>query len=511
MNKFLFFLLSIFLFSSCQEQEKVPEMPQKSTSQNGIQPGMQRVKVNSRSDINNLINSIGNENATISRALCSVGAEFTENEDEFVSLYETKRKELMASLTPEQLYLIENDEDELEFCLNDSVIADAMFAKLLNADREIQVSDTVYKFVKNGVAYTHKEFANELKSIENATSSIKVTPGNEGVTQNISDKMFFIPMDFQKAVHVDNNQPGSYQGGSNNGSNSDNSNSKPSTPGYGVDDSGNPLQLENGILIPGKNVREVNYYDKGDGSWFHRTVTGLFGRNVTAIKEFSDGKKLTLNLYDQNYIIYASIGTKLKLQKQVAYIWWNVEAEEMELGWETVTLKYHILEPIPFPTHPKTGNTIYPVSCRNPVSFGSDNTILFHIPFIDYDFKTKDLYKAYKTAIKLVLSRATDLLSQLNKDRRNGMMSFNDKYAYLIYGPNSKHAIKKRAIGNNFYAKWLPGNYEFTFSVGNGSFSLKKINISDIDRMELYRASIYGAIKYNGEWLGARIIKDSDS
>jgi len=29
--------------------------------------------------------------------------------------------------------------------------------------------------------------------------------------------------------------------------------------------------------------------------------------------------------------------------------------------------------------------------------------------------------------------------------------------------------------------------------------------------MELYRASIYGAIKYNGEWLGARIIKDSDS
>lgn len=222
-------------------------MPQKSTSQNGIQPGMQRVKVNSRSDINNLINSIGNENATISRALCSVGAEFTENEDEFVSLYETKRKELMASLTPEQLYLIENDEDELEFCLNDSVIADAMFAKLLNADREIQVSDTVYKFVKNGVAYTHKEFANELKSIENATSSIKVTPGNEGVTQNISDKMFFIPMDFQKAVHVDNNQPGSYQGGSNNGSNSDNSNSKPSTPGYGVMIAAIPYNLKMGF------------------------------------------------------------------------------------------------------------------------------------------------------------------------------------------------------------------------------------------------------------------------
>lgn len=509
MNKILLFLFGLFMFSSCQEQEIEPAVPQKGTEEKELEPGMQRIKVNSRSDINNLISIMGENYAPTSRTLCSVGAEFTENEEEFVSLYETKRRELMASLTPEQIYLIENDEDELEFCLNDSVIADAMFAKLLNAEREIQVTDTVYKFVKNGVAYAHKDFANELKSVEKSTVNIKVTSGNEGVPQNLSDKVSFVPMDFQTAVQVDDNQPGSYQGGNNSGSST--GNSRPSNPGYSVSNSGNPLKLENGVEIPGRNVREVNYNEKGDGNWVQRTVTGFFGRNVTAIKKFPDGRKLTLNLYDQNYLIYASIGTKLKLQKLVALIWWNVEAEEMELGWETVTLKYHIPQPIPFPKDPQTGNTIYPVSCKNPVSFGSDNTVLFHIPFIDYDFKAKDLYKAYQQAIKLVLSRATDLLSQLNKDRRNGMISFNNKDAYLIYGPNSESVFKKKTVGNNFYTKWLPGNYEFTFSLGGGKFSLKKINISDVDVMDLHRASIYGAIKYKGEWRGARIIKDSDS
>lgn len=79
-------------------------------------------------------------------------------------------------MTPIQLDSIANDEEELEFCPSDSVIADIQFAQLLNADREIQVGQTVYKYVPNGVAYTDVSHAADLRSIESVTSTIQVTP-----------------------------------------------------------------------------------------------------------------------------------------------------------------------------------------------------------------------------------------------------------------------------------------------------------------------------------------------
>ena len=39
---------------------------------------------------------------------------------------------------------------------------------------------------------------------------------------------------------------------------------------------------------------------------------------------------------------------------------------------------------------------------------------------------------------------------------------------------------------------------------------LVRIKIPKTDGIEIYRGNVYGAIKYKGKWLAARIYKDKD-
>lgn len=55
----------------------------------------------------------------------------------------------------------------------------------------------------------------------------------------------------------------------------------------------------------------------------------------------------------------------------------------------------------------------------------------------------------------------------------------------------------------------VPGTYEFGFSLGS-SIKLVKVAFSGNDGVELYRGVVFGAIKYDGKWLAARITKNSD-
>ena len=416
----------------------------------------------------------------------------------------------MSSLTPMQLDSIAKDSEELEFCPADSVIADIQFAQLLNAEREIQVGQTVYKYVPNGVAYTDASHVSELRNIESVTSTIQVTPENEGRPMRVAGNVDFRPVQYQlvqlEDQLIDGGGGGGYTGG---GSPSGNSSSGGSTTGSS---SSNGITLSNGKTIPLNDIRDINYYDQGDGNWLHRTWTGIWGRNVVAIKKFNDKKKLTMNFYDQNYIVYANIGTKLKMQKKVCGIWWNIKAEEMVQGWETVTIKYTMPEPtLPKFVNPFNNKNEYPTHAWNPFPYGKDNILLLTIPFVNYEFTTNDLNKAFNSGLNFAWNKATNVVKNLinNDKKRAGLMAFNNKDTYVIYGPYSEGCTKKKSMETKFYAKWFPGTYQFGFSLGS-SIKPTNIKLSGNDGVELYRGRVFGAIKYDGKWLTARITKNSD-
>lgn len=506
MKKLFFLLCGCVSLTSCQDSMILPDKEQSSQETvSDTQAGMQRIVASSPAEIEQLIAQMGEGGEPLSRAISS--ATLSKSEEPFVSLVEANRIKVMESLTPLQLDSIANDEEELEFCPSDSVIADIQFAQLLNADREIQVGQTVYKYMPNGVAYADEAYAAELKTIEPVTSNIKVTPENEGMPMRVSPNVDFRPMQYQLEICqdrlADDVGGGNYSGGgssNNSGSNTGNTTGTSTQTG---------ISLSNGVHIPLSNIRDINYRDGGDGNWFHKTWTGIWGKNIVAIKKFNSKKKLTMNFYDQNYIVYANIGTKLKMQKKVCGIWWNIKAEEMVQGWETVTIKYDIPQPIQPNTFTYPGMTNPTVTTKHPFPFSNENVLIFHIPFVDYDFTTKDLNKAFKTAAQKAFNAASSWAKKEGQSAdKIGLTCFNNKEAYIIHGPFSKGVKNKKSMESKFYAKWFPGTCQFQFSIGS-SVNLKNIKFSTNDGVELYRGIVFGAIKYDGKWLAARITKNS--
>lgn len=143
MKKTFLFLLPILL-AGCSNELIQPDASVV-TEDKPKAEGMQRVKVYSRDQLRSLVESM---DETKVRSRSDYGSYlFTENEELFVSLAEANKQKVYSQLTAAQLREIENDPDGLEFEPSDEIIADMRFAQLLNADREIQIGDTVYRYI----------------------------------------------------------------------------------------------------------------------------------------------------------------------------------------------------------------------------------------------------------------------------------------------------------------------------------------------------------------------------
>lgn len=265
--------------------------------------------------------------------------------------------------------------------------------------------------------------------------------------------------------------------------------------------------------MPKQDIRDINYKDNGDGGWLHKFITGIFGKNVVAINKFEKGRKLTMELYDQNYIIYANIGVKLKMQKRVCGIWWNIKTEEMVLGWDMISLKYTFPKPtIQYFTNPETQKQEYPSNAWYLFPHEEEKRLLFTIPIVNYDFTGKDVNKVYNSLLKSAISSSANMVKSLigTNDDKAGLMTFCDKSLSVMAGPKYINKTNVRSVQKDFYAKTFPGTFVIGFKVGGDGLKFNGVELDLNDRVNLDRCSVYGAIKYKGRWLGARIIKDRD-
>lgn len=502
--KKIFLILSLFIgLVSCQDKDlEINPTDVKVAQTQEAAEGMQRIVVNSRSEIKALINRMGNKTKFDARSADDSGTQLSNNEDEFISLIEANKAKVYESLSPEELSSVLNDPDSLEYCPSDSIIADIQFAMLLNANREIQVADTVYRYIENGVIYTKEDYANELDSIVDIAKEIEVTPDNEGTIIAINENTSFIPVCYAGEI-VDAGDKGRVD------KDTLDLPAGPVGPPAATSD-GDYITLYNGRRIPQTDIRDVDYSGGGDGNWFHKFLTGIFGRNVVALKRFDGGKRqVNLNFYDQNYVIYSNIGSKLKFQKKKFGIWWNCKADEMVQGWNMISMKYSMQSPIynRF-TNPFTGEQDYPSHIWDPFPKGKDKVLLLTIPVVNYDFTTENLNSAFNSALKFAFNKAAERVKNLiNKDmKRAGLMMFDNQEIYIVNGPYSYSVTNKKSTEYKFYSRWFPGTYEFGFGF-NGDTKFVKIHIDGNDHVELHQGIVYGAIKYKEHWYAARITK----
>lgn len=122
MKQFYVYLLWLVVLTACENTSLTePNSVPSPISKHPTQDGMQRVIVNSPDQIADLINQLGDPSSHQSRSVESSNVEFSNNEDQFVSLLEADRRRVLDSLTPEQLAEVEKL--ELEYEPSDSVIA----------------------------------------------------------------------------------------------------------------------------------------------------------------------------------------------------------------------------------------------------------------------------------------------------------------------------------------------------------------------------------------------------
>lgn len=509
MKNFLFLVLVICAIIAISCQDGVIESP--SSTLSSITPsstrnfGNSRMVFSSREELAEVIKAV-KDDGSIESTRSIVVTPVSSDEEAFQSLYEANKETYLASLTASERAELDNDPDELEFALPDSIISDFQFSCILNKDREIQIGDTVFKFISSGIGYTPASNADNLRLLDSIVqASKKPELGNLGTPVALDKNIQFI---YVTCVNIYDTDLGLGGGGGYNPSSGEYNDSYPPA-------SENLSIPKTQITIPKEDVREIEFSKKnqhGDEGSVSGWIKGLFGFYASGFKYFSSRYKLNMNFYDQNYLIYSNIGTKLKLQKKVLGIWWNVKAQEMYHGWETICIAYEKPKVITsyFPSSATDGRFIKPNIAYAPTNYALGNDVLFHIPIVEYDITSKNLGSLFKSA--LTTARNRYLLSNdpyipsADSGKDQGLFSYEDKKLYIMYGPSAVHSTKKRSMETKFFSKWFPTSFSISLMY-QGGFKLKNINFDPNDHVELIHGVAYGAVKYNDRWLGVRLKK----
>lgn len=400
----------------------------------------------------------------------------------------------------------EGTEDEYKLALAESLVYDDVLTAVLDTSLRVEISDTVYKITPYGTMYAHKNYATKMYS-QNDPLKFKQEPSNpnEYSTGHREVMLYdtFHKMDslFGKTRNVemksiDRYALVSYNGGSN------------------IE----PFRTETNFFSSNKEDN-TRYYNLNTYAWRNKTLMGriistLRGKDVCREKYFDKQHRVQCNLYQSNYVFYASTGFKVIMQKRKKFAfvkyWIKTTAEDKVIGMENLSGEMKIVQN-PFENIPNfnTFKTSYQGIVNEMVYAGigkptfvedwlNDKILCFYSDWRKWDIEpeklTADLTK------KIIYQGLTELqgkiLNPIGKkittpdprmaviDGKNGNLKF---YYYGLqgYGPGSSKSIR------------------FSQSAGivirNG-----KILPSIPERFIIEEAEIFGAVKYNGIWMGVR-------
>ena len=196
---------------------------------------------------------------------------------------------------------------------DDVIVADPYFAGLLNRERELLVEGNIYKYTELGLFFTNKDNYDNLdKVIANFDlSSARLINENE-IMQLENGVNYFAPakietIDQKELLRpcVDCGSPGSGSGG------------RPK------------------VLNKEEFIDQISICNWDPNIW-----DDIFGPAQTCIDKFEKDKRVKLKAWSQNYLIFASIGVKVKSQNRFMGIWWAEKIDELELGIDVGSFKY---------------------------------------------------------------------------------------------------------------------------------------------------------------------------
>lgn len=199
----------------------------------------------------------------------------------------------------------------------DELIADPYFASILNSGRELIVDEEVYAYNRLGVFHTSSDNLENLRVQIDQGDLCQELSGQEG-SISLADDVY---LEIIEPI-TDCSIPVA--------PNSGNSATNPNTT---VNITSNNVGFSDNLDII-DNLKDCN---ENQGIW------SIFGPASTCIDYFSSGNhRIKTKTWSQNWLVYKSVGLKVKGQKKRWGIWVGHDVSELELGYSAASFEYSI-------------------------------------------------------------------------------------------------------------------------------------------------------------------------
>ncbi len=409
----------------------------------------------------------------------------TKSTSAFVSLWDYQREKFMSSLDDITRQYIASE--DLTYEPEDELIVDPTFAKILNPNREIMVGDRIYRYIPEGILIYMPDTASEI--IEGVSLSMvnDIAPGN---IVDLGNGIFF-----QKIIYTH------LEGKSNDIITKATVSDNTSIGTQGI-------VLRGGINIPASNIQRVIYEQSAsEANGFSQWISGIFGTNVVAIKEFDSKHRIRMRTYSQDYGIYRSVGMVVKLQQKVLGAWFRYKSEEIRYGWTAVECIYRYRDPIDSNFR----------NNANAIIKGIDG---YNKPVVFFKSSLSSLKNAsIKSAVSSILSKNNTLVNNwvssnfTYRDNPRGVMAFdysvrNNTIVYdkirLIFPQAEEVVYNDRREQVSWDFNWFPTLNSSSINA-SGQHVIEEYKLSELQDICINRGEFYGAVKYKGKWMACVI------
>jgi len=403
----------------------------------------------------------------------------------------------------------------------DSLIEDQLFSQVVNSTGELEVENTVYKITPNGTfavqasslaalngmldanGMLQAQYANSLTPVDSENGFYKVN-GNTYLYDTYGKVRGITSVNSTVPTEGSNPRPGGRP---------DRGNGFPTSPNTVIN------------TVPYKNMDITPFNSK-------YTIAGKFLQSIFGDAKYkyfagTPDRRLKVNFYSRNWLVYASTGVRAVIQKKTSLglfsVWGPVEnKDEMRLGWTPLVLKLDI----PAVTMPNTTPPKDPLDVAGKmlkshikIKLGDQEYTGIQVsdvidvdnafPFLPSNWRTQinDLTFDVNAFIKEQADNQVDAFFKTIKSKI-GYTSPSNKIAFV---KNDRLMIDKdeqthtASQGNGVMSR------TFDFNTAIVGFSTKGDNTTYIFKpaktIEVISGSCYAIGKLNGEWLGIAVVK----
>lgn len=340
---FIFFVLFISFFLSCEDENQKVVVKTESILLNKIEVKNERLYFPNKTTFQDFYNSLKNkkENETAeilekqfySKGFYSLKPIVNENTEFEIENHLKKFRENLSlnqsvtnrTMTIGEGVIVDDYDDEIILDHYDDleeVIGEDVFASLLNSDAEVQVGDVIYKYTDSGLLMANIDYVDEIykfmktNNVNSLSNFYKIKKNNKYPKFNLNGGL--------KSVnkHVNSYLAERVQA---------------IDPEYGG--GGGTTQPIETTYIP-TTISNLNTTIDGLGVCTPSSpwVGNMFGTTKVCIDKYESNRRVKLKYYSVDFFLAFSIGVKVKHQfKGWTGIWRQEDSDEIALGINSVT------------------------------------------------------------------------------------------------------------------------------------------------------------------------------